>query len=179
MGTAELRFRVYAGALALGSLALLASVFIRRPPPLLTVVLVCVSALSATLSAWLWDVPTALKGLFAPVAHRAIWWDRLAWWLLVSGGVLCLILFAYVAWRFPTLPPTVPLHFNAAGQVDRIGTPADLFTIPLIGGLVWLVNSGLSIGLYNRDPMLAYVLAGGAGLTQLMLMVGALTLTLR
>jgi hypothetical protein len=127
----------------------------------------------------LWDRPVFLRSSLLSLAKHPLWWDSLAWWLLVIGGLSNLALFAYVAWSFPHLPPTVPLHFNSLGQVDRIGISADLFTIPLIGGVVWLLNAGLGLALYGRDPMLTYMLAGGAQLTQILLAVGALTLTLR
>ncbi len=77
------------------------------------------------------------------------------------------------------MPPTVPLHFNALGQVDRVGAPADLFVIPLIGGITWLVNGALGVVFYSRDPMITYVLAGGAALEQILLVVGLFTLILR
>lgn len=179
LGTAELRFRIYSWILGLGSLALLLSVLIQRPQPFLTFLLLCFSGLSATAALWLWEGPAGFRALAEPLLKQPLWWDGAGWWLIVIGGLCNLALFAYFAWSLPTLPPTVPLHFNAAGQVDRVGTAADLFTIPLIGGIVWLINTGLGLVLYRKDPMLTYVLAGGSALTQLLLLVAALTVTLR
>jgi uncharacterized membrane protein len=82
--------------------------------------------------------------------------------LLLTGLLLCLALFGFLAFRFPVLPESVPLHFDAAGQPDRIGPRQGLFLLPLIGLLAWGINAVWGGVIYRRQRLAAYLLWGGA-----------------
>jgi hypothetical protein len=96
------------------------------------------------------------------------WGDRLGMTLLVSGVMLLVMLFGYIAFRYPSLEEMVPLHFDAAGQPDRWGNQAQIFTLPFIGLLALIANGGLGFLLYDREPPAAYVLWSGALAVQLL-----------
>ncbi len=70
--------------------------------------------------------------------------DRLmelfGWGLLVTSWVL-------VIWHYPSLPEKIPIHYNAAGEVDRLGSRAMIVTLPLVATILFL-----ALTLLNRYP---------------------------
>lgn len=88
--------------------------------------------------------------------------DRWAWatWglallaLLVSTTVLEL--------RFSALPESLPLRFDAQGQVREIGARGVLFRLPLVGLLLLAANAILGALVHAREPFLGRFLWIGA-----------------
>src|SRR5690348_1544102 len=74
-----------------------------------------------------------------------LWTDPAVRWLALAGLLLTLLLFAYVWMVFPSLPSSLPLHWNSQAQVDIIGDPQELLRLPVFGLIVWATN--LVIGL--------------------------------
>ena len=105
------------------------------------------------------------------ILHRGFFCDRWAHWLLVIGGILNCGLWVLVAVRFGGLPHTLPLHFDMAGVPDRMGAPAQLFTLALLGTVAWLVDGMLGYLAYRRarERMGAYLLWGTAAGLQILL----------
>lgn len=60
--------------------------------------------------------------------------------IALIGGAMTAVTFAYSFFRINQLPDRIPMHFNAAGQVDRYGskTEALLFTPLMMLGLLLL-----------------------------------------
>ena len=98
----------------------------------------------------------------------SIWQDRLGLALLAVSCAALLALLALLCFRFLSLPRMVPLHFDAAGNVDRLGTRAQLFVVPLIGLLTLLLNGVLGLLFYRREQVASYLLWGGSILIQLL-----------
>jgi hypothetical protein len=96
------------------------------------------------------------------------WRDRLGQGLLVVGLIAVLALFGLVSARLPTLPRLLPLHFDAAGQPDRVGPQAQIFFVPSIGLIVLLLNAALGGVLYRRERFVAHLLWAGALLVQIL-----------
>jgi hypothetical protein len=92
----------------------------------------------------------------------SFWSDRVGLTLLVSALVLLVALFGFIALRYPSLADLQPLHFDSAGQPDRWGTRAQVFTLPFIGMLALIANGGLGFLLYERQRPAAYLLWSGA-----------------
>ena len=90
------------------------------------------------------------------------WHDRLGLALLISAAVLLIALFGYLSFRYPALAESQPLHFDANGAPDRWGTRLQVFTLPFIGLLALVANSGLGFLLYRRERTAAYLLWSGA-----------------
>lgn len=90
------------------------------------------------------------------------WQDRLGQGLLLVGLLFSLALFGLLSFRFPALPEQIPLHFNAAGQADRLGPRQGLFLLPFIGLLAWGVNALWGGVVYRHQRLAAYLLWGGA-----------------
>jgi len=71
--------------------------------------------------------------------------------------------------RLPWLPASLPIHYNAAGQVDRVGGPNELLILPIIGLVTIVLNGALGVLVLRRERQLCYVLAGLAVVVQLLL----------
>ena len=109
----------------------------------------------------------------------AVWRDRWAVALVVAGLALPFLLLVVIAIQFPSLPASVPLHYDGLGQVDRTGAASGLLILPAIGALAWLVNGLLGILLYatrqNERPA-AYLLWSSSLIIQALLWIAALGL---
>ncbi len=105
-----------------------------------------------------------------------LWRDRVARGLVIAGIVLCLALIGLVTFRYPQLPPFIPLHYTTSGAVDRTGPASRAFMLPLIGVLAIVGNTLLGGAFYRRERMASYVLWGGAVLVQVLLWIGATNL---
>ncbi len=122
--------------------------------------------------------PLALELRRPPLWTWGLWRDRSAQVLILAGLMLVLAMFGALTFRFPELPPDVPLHFDVRGIPDRIAAKSGLFALPIIGLIAWLANLVIGIVLYRRaQPGAAYLLWGSvvvvsavAGLALLSLM---------
>jgi immunity protein, SdpI family len=99
---------------------------------------------------------------------------RTSWWTEGPQWLLLLAMFALGAWTWSTAPERVPVHWNAAGEVDRYGgKPEGLFMLPAVALGVYLLllllprldpgraNYATFAGAYNviRLTMLAFFAA--------------------
>jgi hypothetical protein len=107
------------------------------------------------------EVPRLLQNLF--------WRDRLGRTLTAVALLGALILLGLAFWLYPGLPEQVPMHFDQAGQPDRLAPPTDIFYLPLVGFLVLVANSLLGAWVYGRERVLSYFAWSGAVLVQLIL----------
>lgn len=87
-----------------------------------------------------------------------LWRDRRLWGLVALALLLNLTLVAWIMYRYSGLPTHIPLHFDAQGLADRIVPKEWLFVIPAIGILTWSLNVLLSLLLYGREKLAAYLL---------------------
>jgi hypothetical protein len=99
----------------------------------------------------------------------AIWQDRLSLALLAIGCLAAVALIGLLCFWFPRLPYEVPLHFDAAGNPDRLEVRSEIFIIPLIGLLTLLFNGVLGGLTYRRERMASYLLWGGSILIHVLL----------
>jgi len=87
--------------------------------------------------------------------------------------VLNLTLYVYIWWWFPALPASLPIHYDALGNVDRFGPAQGILWLPLIGSFVLTGNALLS-SLLAQDRLLAIVLMGATPWIQVLLWVAVL-----
>lgn len=60
------------------------------------------------------------------------------------GGGIVFITSLYSAWKYTTLPETMPVHFNASGQVDRYGSKLEAVLVcPAIMVVLWALFSAI------------------------------------
>lgn len=99
----------------------------------------------------------------APFWTWPLWRDRGALFLIGAGLLGVLLMFGVLCFRYPALSSDLPLHFDIYGLPDRIAPKSDLFTLPVIGLLIWLVNTAAGVWLYRHVQRgAAYLLWGGA-----------------
>ncbi len=91
--------------------------------------------------------------------------------LLVTALGLNIAVWAWLALAYSSLPPLVPLHFDAAGNPDRIAPRQDVFTLPVIGLVILLLNTALGGALYRRLPFASHMLFGGSVVVQSLLLI--------
>jgi uncharacterized membrane protein len=68
------------------------------------------------------------------------------------AGILVLVPFAFAAWVYPSLPPTIPIHFNMEGKADAWGSRDSVFIGPLILGFVSILVYLLMANIRKIDP---------------------------
>lgn len=102
--------------------------------------------------------------------------DRPAVALLLAGGALIAAMLWFILLKFDSVPQTLPLHYNATGQPDRIGTPREIFILPLITALVAAANIALAWSVIRFDRFAARLLLSGTCLVQAVAWVALLEL---
>ncbi|MBI4407833.1 MAG: hypothetical protein HY565_05050 [Candidatus Kerfeldbacteria bacterium] len=100
--------------------------------------------------------------------------------LLLSGGSVAGLLnvaswLLAVLW-FDRTAPTVILHYNIYFGPDGFGSWLDLLTMPGIGTVMIVINSGLAMWLWQRDRFLSYVMMITAVIVQAVILVAMLLL---
>lgn len=103
--------------------------------------------------------------------------DQLAWSLIAGGVLLLMGLLGYISLNYPELPGALPIHFDSLGRADRIAPKVFLFSLPAVGGIVWLTNFLLGSLIYRRERLGAYLLWGSTAAVQLSLWVALFTIT--
>lgn len=109
-----------------------------------------------------------------PLWLQAALRDRLIWAMVIVALVVNLGLFAFLLIQFNQLPPFLPLHFEIAGDPDRIEPRGLLFTLPQIGLITIFGNFVLASLIYRREPLAAYLLSGTAIVMQFLLWFAAI-----
>lgn len=71
---------------------------------------------------------------------------------LIIALALIAIPFAYAAYVYPSLPATIPTHFNYKGEADGFGGKDSIFLGPGILGVVSLFTFFLVTNIKNIDP---------------------------
>ena len=102
--------------------------------------------------------------------------DRLVHVLLALGLLLNLALFAYIGWRYRVLPESLPLHFDILGQPDRFGVRSEIFKLPAIGLLLWVLNSLFGLAIHRWEKSGVYLLLGVTVVVQVLFWLAALNI---
>lgn len=102
--------------------------------------------------------------------------DRYVWSMLIVALFVNLGLFAFLLVVVNQLPPLVPLHFDAAGQPDRIEDRSAIFSLPQIGLIMIVLNFLFGSLLYRREPLASYLLGGIAIVAQFLLWFAAVSI---
>jgi hypothetical protein len=111
------------------------------------------------------------ESIQADYARWPIWTDRVAQVLLVGGILLSALLFAILLFRYPHLNTLLPMHYDAAGRVDRIAPRSEAFVLPVIGLIAWATNSVLGAVFYRRERMLSYLAWSGTLVVQVLFLL--------
>jgi hypothetical protein len=109
----------------------------------------------------------------------SFWSDRLAHGLWVGALALNLGLFAYLCTLYPSLPPIMPVHFDALGEADRLAPALVLFTVPAIGALGLLLNGFVGFLIHPRQRLGTLLLWGSTAVIQCYLWIAVLGILYR
>ncbi|HUZ01886.1 MAG TPA: DUF1648 domain-containing protein [Thermomicrobiaceae bacterium] len=90
-----------------------------------------------------------------------------------------LTMIGYILARYGSIPSSIALHWNVNGLPDRIGSPREIWTLPLIAGLVTLTNMGLAWSIVRFDRFAARFLLAAACLVQVVTWVALISLLRR
>ena len=66
--------------------------------------------------------------------------------------VFILVPFGYAYYIYPSLPDTIPTHFNASGEADAWGSKDSIFMLPIIMGVVSLLVFFTLTNVRKLDP---------------------------
>ncbi len=84
--------------------------------------------------------------------------DRLAQVLMIGGLLLGLFVLAYTIWRYPQLPETIAIHFNASGDPDLLSPRRSIFLPTTIALLIGFLNAAIGFALYEYQRFFSYIL---------------------
>lgn len=62
----------------------------------------------------------------------------------IIGALLLAGMFAYVFLEWGRLPEKIPVHFNAAGEINRWGDKSEIFILPGVGMALYLLITLIS-----------------------------------
>jgi hypothetical protein len=122
--------------------------------------------------------PTGAAVVGTPLLRLSFWTDYLAQGLWGVALLLNVALFGYLCAIYPALPPILPFHFDAAGQVDRLGPSMYVFAIPLIGALGLLLNGLVGVAIHAGQRLGTVILWSGTVLIQSYLWMAALAVVM-
>lgn len=61
----------------------------------------------------------------------------LDWLMELPGWLLIIVSWVLVIYHYSALPEKIPIHYNAAGEVDHLGSRATIVTLPLIATILF------------------------------------------
>jgi hypothetical protein len=115
--------------------------------------------------------PLQPQSVYPRLLVGRVWEDRRARLLILSGFAVGLVLLGVVAVAVPNLETIAWLTVGTLAPSER------LLLLPVLDGILWLVDLVLGIFLYRRGDdmqLAAYLLWGTSALTGALLLVGSL-----
>lgn len=106
----------------------------------------------------------------------AFWEDRAVRAGLLVAVTLNLALLGWLMSAYPGLPPLIDLRTDATGALATLAPRHQILFLPMAGLVSILLNVGLGLAIYQREPVGARLLQIGAAVVQLLFMVAALTI---
>ncbi len=117
--------------------------------------------------------PIEAQSVYPSVFIGRVWEDPLARWLILGGFFVGVILLGGAALAVPGLETIQWVEPGSTAPGER------LLLLPVLNGLIWLVNLVAGTFLYRRGSdqrIAAYLLWGASGLTGVLLLIGSLML---
>jgi hypothetical protein len=93
--------------------------------------------------------------------------DQFASTAIALGVLLPLLMAGYLFSQYEGVPRAVPLHWDAHGYLDRIGTPRELWVLPLTCAVILVVNTALATYAIAFDRFAARLLTAATPIAQL------------
>lgn len=102
--------------------------------------------------------------------------DRVAQFLLGITVVMNLAIIIFVLARYSSLPASIALHWNVNGDPDRIGSPREIWVIPIITAIVAIANLILAWSIDTFDRFAARFLLATSSLVGIVAWIALITL---
>ncbi len=109
---------------------------------------------------------------------RPYWKDRLILTILVLSFLINAALWIFLKVFIKSGPVPLTLHYTIYFGPDLLGEAWQVFTIPLAGFVIILINIVLGFLIYPRDRTTSYFLVGILPIIQVFLWVGGVTLVM-
>ena len=100
-------------------------------------------------------------------------------WIIINLVFSLLILIGHVVFLYTHSDyslPLVPLHYNIYFGIDYFGEWYKLFTVPLVGLVIFIVNNIISFLIIDKEEGLAQLLIGAGSLCQIILFIPSIAL---
>ncbi|MFU8826341.1 MAG: PH domain-containing protein [Brevefilum sp.] len=117
--------------------------------------------------------PLEAQSVYPRVFIGRVWEDPLGRWLIIGSFTVGLVLLAGAAIAVPNLEVIQWVERGSTAPAER------LLLLPVLNGLIWLINLGAGALLYRRGDdrkIAAYLLWGTSAVTGLLLSIGSLLL---
>lgn len=102
--------------------------------------------------------------------------DRIAQFLLGISVVMNVAIIIFVLARYSSLPSSIALHWNVNGDPDRIGSPREIWIIPIITAIVAIANFILAWSIDTFDRFAARFLLAASSLVGIVAWIALITL---
>lgn len=123
------------------------------------------------------DINTPVSGLRkAPTRPFLLFQDPVSLWMLLVAIALDVAMVVVILLTRGRLGPAIALHWSVNGLPDRIGSPREIWIIPLISSLVVGANFIFSWIAFGYDRFLARFLLGATWLVELVGWIALITL---
>ena len=108
-----------------------------------------------------------VEDIYRTLFRERLLGDHIASTAIAVGVALPLLMAAYVFSQYEGLPRDVPLHWDAHGLLDRIGTPRELWLLPLTSAFILALNTLLATFAIAYDRLAARLLTAATPVAQL------------
>lgn len=98
-------------------------------------------------------------GAEQPVQPFSPWKDRLFLTVMGISAVIIIGTAIFLLKTIPTLPAKIPMHYNLAGEVDRYGSPREIFIPFGIGVLTMIFMVAITSAVARNNKTSAYMMA--------------------
>ncbi len=104
------------------------------------------------------------------------WNDRVVRGFLIAAFVLNMVVLGWLMAIYPNLPELIAVRTDAAGTATELEPRHQVLFLPLAATVVSLINLGLGLTLYTREPIGARMLQVASVVAQLLFAVAVLTI---
>ncbi len=102
--------------------------------------------------------------------------DPVALSFLGIAVLLNAVMVVFILVRYDSLPSSIALHWNVNGDPDRIGSPREIWVVPIITALVAIANLILAWSIETFDRFAARFLLASSCMVQVVAWVALITL---
>lgn len=86
-------------------------------------------------------------------------WQNRVYSLFFRWNIFLISLqFTYLFWRYPNLPPQIPLYFSQPWGEPWLAPVPIIFLLPSFSLIILLVNSSIALLIHRQWPLLAKLL---------------------